>query len=352
VKDKDTEGTKETNILLENREVIIFTLIGAVFGYIILSPFAMVVSDMIHSKMPPDKVQAMYAKPWMSIIEVFKPYLVVWGLIFAVFCGIAGYVIGLYIKVKRSYMNKLNESYRKLQALEQFKDSFTHMIVHDLNNHLMSISGRLQLLKMEEENFSEEQKESLNSALLASKDLKRMISNLLDINKMEEGKLTLRTEEFRLEDIVAEVIKEMNIIARKEEVSVSLDAALDMPVILADKDLITRVISNLISNAIKHSPSKGVIIVKVSFRQDDNNFYIQVKDSGKGIPREYLDKIFDKFVQVEDEEAKMGRGLGLAFCKMAVEAHGGKIWVESEAEKGSTFHFTIPREQVKQNMRA
>jgi len=286
----------------------------------------------------------MYANPWRSITEVFKPYLIVWSFIFAIFCGAVGCLVGLYMKVKREYMNKLDESYKKLQVLEQLKDSLTHMIVHDLNNPLMAISGRLQLLKMDEENFSEEQKKGLRSALLANEDLKGMISNLLDVNKMEEGKLILRTEEFKLKGLAKGVVDEMSIIAQDNDKSLFLDAAEDMPNISGDKELIRRVIANLINNAIKHSSPKGTIFVKVSFKQDDSNFYIRVKNSGEGIPKEYLDKIFDKFVQVEDEKAKMGKGLGLTFCRMAVEAHGGKIWVESEAGKGSTFYFTIPKE--------
>ncbi len=231
---------------------------------------------------------------------------------------------------------------KQMEQYERIKDSLTHMIVHDLNNPLMAISGRLQLLKMDEENFSEEQKENLSLAFLATKDLKAMIGNLLDINKMEEGKLTVRPKEFQLKDLAVEVVGEMRIIAQEENISVSLDVDAEMPNISADKELIGRVISNLINNAIKHSPAKSAVIVKVFFRQSDKNFYVQVRDSGEGIPREYLDKIFDKFVQVEDRKAKVGRGLGLTFCKMAVEAHGGKIWVESELGKGSTFYFTIP----------
>ena len=210
---------KKGKILSKHREVIIFTLIGTIFGYVILSPFAMVVSDMIHSRMlPPAAVHAMYANPWRSIIEVFKPYLIVWSLIFAIFCGVVGCLVGLYMKVKREYMNKLDESYKKLQVLEQLKDSLTHMIVHDLNNPLMAISGRLQLLTMDEENFNKEQKKDLRSALLASEDLKGMISNLLDINKMEQGKLILRTEEFKLKGLTKGVVDEMSIIARDNEI--------------------------------------------------------------------------------------------------------------------------------------
>lgn len=245
----------------------------------------------------------------------------------------------------RNLLEKTRDSYRKLEQLEKIKDSLTHMIVHDLNNPLTAISGELQLLKMEEREFNAEQKEGLNSAFAATEDLKRMISNLLDINKMEENKLKLNYEKFKLEGFVQEVADQLSVMAQMENKTISLDAARNMPEMSADKELVRRTIANLVNNAIKHSPSGGNVLMKTFFKEEDNNFYIQVKDSGEGIPEEYLNKIFDKFVQVENEKAKMGHGLGLTFCKMAVEAHGGKIWAESELDKGSTFYFTIPAKE-------
>jgi len=176
-------------------------------------------------------------------------------------------------------------------------------------------------------------------------DLQTMINNLLDISKMEEGRLTLRYEGFQLGNFVKGVVEQMSLIAQSEDKIISLEVGENMPDISADKEVIKRVISNLINNAIKYSPLKATIFVKAFFKQDDKNFYIQVKDFGEGVPKEYLDKIFDKFAQLEDRKAEMGHGLGLTFCKMAVEAHGGKIWVESEPGKGSTFYFTIPLER-------
>ena len=231
---------------------------------------------------------------------------------------------------------------KQMEKYEQIKDSLTHMIVHDLNNPLMAISGRLELLKMDEGSFNEEQKENLKSALLSSQDLRTMISNLLDINKMEEGKIVLRSEKFQIGGLIKEVIGQMSVIAQSEDKSFSLDVSEEIPDISADKELIRRVVANLINNAIKHSPSKVTIFVKAFFNQNDGSVHVRVKDSGEGIPKEYLSKIFEKFFQVENKKAKMGRGLGLTFSKMAVEAHGGKIWVDSELGKGSEFTFTIP----------
>jgi len=334
---------KMTKFILKYREIIILTLIGAAFGYFILSPFIMVISDMLHTKMLSEyKIYALYSNPWQSVLEVFRPYLFIWALIFTIFSGITGCLIGMYLEVKRKHLDKLNESYKKLEALEQLKDSLTHMIVHDLNNPLTVISGELQLLMMAKTEFNVEQKESLNLAFASTEDLKRMISNLLDINKMEENKLKLNYEKFNLEDLAQDVINQMNAITGIENKTVFLEATRNTPEMSADKELIRRTIANLVNNAVKHSPSGGNILIKTFFKEKDNNFYIQVKDSGEGIPEEYLNRIFDKFVQVENRKAKMGHGLGLTFCKMAVEAHGGKIWAESELDKGSTFYFTIP----------
>ena len=242
----------------------------------------------------------------------------------------------------RNLLKKTRDSYVKLEQLEKIKDSLTHMIVHDLNNPLTAISGELQILKMEEREFSAEQKKGLNSAFAASEDLKRMISDLLFINKMEENQLKLNCVEFKLEGLVQEVADQLSVMAQMEHKTISLDTAGDMPEMSADIELVRRTIANLVNNAIKHSPSGGNVLIKAFFKEEDNNFYILVRDSGGGIPEEYLNKIFDKFVQVNNEKAKMGHGLGLTFCKMAVEAHGGKIWVESELDKGSTFYFTVP----------
>ena len=223
------------------------------------------------------------------------------------------------------------------------KDSLTHMIVHDLNNPLSVISGRLQLLQMEAEGtFSQGQKRNVGEALLATQALKMMIGTLLDINKMEVGRLQLNYENFNLGDIVKEVVDQMNVIAEPDEKILSFDVLADIPAVSADKELIKRVIANLVNNAIKFTPPKGSIQIKVFYDSSNNSFYTTVKDTGSGIPEEYLGRIFDKFVQVESKKVKTGRGLGLTFCKMAVEAHGGKIWVESEPNKGSIFIFTLP----------
>lgn len=233
----------------------------------------------------------------------------------------------------------------RLIASEKIKGSLMHMIVHDLRNPLAIISGRLELLKMKEAELTPDQKNNLDSAFMASDELKKMINNLLDINKMEQGEVVLKKERFSLEALIRNVAGQMDIVAQSQKKNISVEAAGNMPPVTADKHFIGRIVSNLVNNAIKYSPSQGIISVKAFFRPDENLHVVEVADTGRGIPNEYLDKVFDKFVQVEKKDAKVGHGLGLTFCKMAVEVHGGKIWVESELGKGSTFIFTIPTAQ-------
>jgi signal transduction histidine kinase len=240
----------------------------------------------------------------------------------------------------------VEDNYKKLRELERMKDSLTHMIIHDLNNPVATVLGLMYVLKMQvEEKLTEEQKHSLAIAFAAGEELKRMIGNLLDINKMEEGKIKLRYDNFNLGALAQEVVGQMCVIARADEKNVSLEVFQDMPDVSADKGLISRVIANLINNAVKYTHSKGSVSVKTFYNKDEKNFYVQVSDTGDGIPKEYLSRIFEKFVQVETKKARTGRGLGLTFCKMTVEAHGGKIWVDSEPGKGSVFTFTLPHKE-------
>ena len=146
-----------------------------------------------------------------------------------------------------------------------------------------------------------------------------------------------------LADVAKQVIGQMKITAFKENKVLSLEISENMPLVSADKEIMKRVIANLVYNSLKFTPPKGSVLLKISYKPEDKNIYIQVKDTGHGIPKEYLEKVFDKFVQVETQNIRTGRGLGLTFCKLMVEAHGGKIRAESEGlDKGATFTIVLP----------
>jgi two-component system phosphate regulon sensor histidine kinase PhoR len=236
------------------------------------------------------------------------------------------------------------EDISELRHAEEMKDSLTHMIVHDLNHPLTVISGELQLLRMEMDGkLSEREQYDLESAFAAVRDLQGMIGDILDVNKMEEGSVKLVLENFALADVARQVVDQLRAAVLYEGKVLSSDISGDLPPVSADKKIMKRVIVNLINNSLKFTPPKGSVLLRIFYRSEDRKIYIQVKDTGVGISAEYLEKIFDKFVRVETKQAVAGRGLGLTFCKMMVEAHGGKIRAESEGlDKGSTFTVALP----------
>lgn len=330
----------------EYLDVLIFTLLGLAIGYFLLSPFAMFVSDRVHCKMSTEEMNMMFSSPWVSVSEVFKPHLIVWALMFSVFTGIIGLLVGLYLKAERKYFHKLNDSYKHLQQLERLKDSLTHMMVHDLSNPLTAIDGSIQFLKADPSynKASAEQKDIFKSASSGLQEMRIMISNILDVSKMEENKFSLKREEIEPDKFIDEVLASVKILAELNGNKLEKQISSDVPRVFADREILKRIIVNLVMNAFRYSSPNSKIEIKAGADKAGKNVVISVSDNGYGIPKEHRERIFDKFVQLEDkkDKAMTGKGLGLTFCKMAVEAHGGKIWVESELGKGSTFYFTIP----------
>jgi len=177
-------------------------------------------------------------------------------------------------------------------------------------------------------------------------ELGHQIQSLLDINKMEEGKLVPEKEVTHLPELIEGLLEQFNPVTEERKISLSFPRQGDIPAIPIDCGLMKRVIANLLNNAIRHTPQGGTIQISVDSFPQNGGLCISVKDDGDGLAPEYHQKIFDKFEQVKlkSEEGRVGStGLGLTFCKMAVEAHGGKIWVESEGEgRGCTFRSLLP----------
>lgn len=245
------------------------------------------------------------------------------------------------IRVKNLH-DDLERSYVALQDLQNTKERLTQMIIHDLKNPLTGVKANIEIVGMEDLG---ETRECLDAAQRSCDILFNMIQDLLDISKMEEGKLTLTLETLPLEEIVRPAVREVEVPANAEDKTVEIDLPADIPRFQADRNLIYRTLSNLLVNAIKHTGRGGAITVRA--REENERLRIEVIDTGHGIPEDYKEKIFEKFAQIESRQ-RTGTGLGLTFCKMAVESHGGHIWVESEEGKGSTFIFTIPLKQPEQ----
>jgi len=240
----------------------------------------------------------------------------------------------------------VNWDITECKEAEKMKELLTQMIMHDLNNPLAALSINLNTLEMElQDCISDDLKNLLRLSLGLSEEIKNMTHNLLDINKMEEGKLNLRYEEMSLESLINEVIHSMDPLVKEVGKNISLGLSLDLPRITADYEVLKRTILNLVANALKFG--KSSVKIEAGASEDAKEIIVSVRDNGMGIPKEYLVRVFDKFVQIEDAQikGKLGKGLGLTFCKMAVEAHGGRIWAESEVGEGSRFSFTVSIEK-------
>ena len=246
----------------------------------------------------------------------------------------------------RARNSEIAEQNEKLRELQKIKEGLTHMIIHDLNNPLSSIIGALDLILLKESALSQKSLGSMNACLDYCRDLKDMILSLLGIHRMEEGKLNLDIEVSNITELIREVMQQSEFKAMKNQVRLFANGSKAPYTVAIDRGLIKRVILNLLSNAIRHTPTGGKVEVKTDLNTADESIRIQVVDTGNGLAPEYHQKVFDKFEQVglSQEGVALGSGgLGLAFCKMAVEAHGGKIWVESEGEgQGANFQFTLP----------
>jgi two-component system sensor histidine kinase/response regulator len=243
---------------------------------------------------------------------------------------------------KRLY-DEIQENYRKLKELEGLKDNLILMIVHDLRQPITALSLSMQLLMMQDDNaLLGDKKEIIEQAFSATNTLIEMVSSLLDVNKLEDGKMKLNMSSCDLKDLTEETVGKLGPL--KADRNISVQSTIDNVGVICDVELIRRVISNLTGNALKFTPRNGEI--RIIIQSEDSRIKIAVSDNGIGIPKEFHKRIFEKFgqVQTRKEGKKYSTGLGLTFCKLAVEAHGGEIGVQSEPGKGSTFWFILPRE--------
>ncbi len=232
------------------------------------------------------------------------------------------------------------QTHLKLRRLEKLRDDLAHMVVHDLRTPLTVICGFLDILEFKEiRKLSASIQTLVAVARCSAEDLLNMIGSLLDVSKMEAGEMNLQHEACDIEALIRAVL------ATTQPLHCDRTVTLDVPesplTVTADAGLLRRILHNLLGNALKFTPVGGNVRIVVT--PSDSEVRIAVTDTGCGIAPEYHQRIFDKFGQAEDRHNRVGTGLGLAFCKLAVEAHGGRIGVESEVGKGSTFWLALPR---------
>jgi PAS domain S-box-containing protein len=231
------------------------------------------------------------------------------------------------------------------RELQQMRDDLTRMIVHDLRSPLSAIFSGLELLSemLPEEGLAGPMLDAVSASQHSCIKLLNLVNTLLDISKMEAGQMTMSLQPTDLAELVGHAVDWLSPLAQAQGITVTSYVSENWQV-LADEEKMGRVLTNLVDNALKFTPAGGRITVTAERAPGEERVMrCAVHDSGSGIPPEYRERIFDRFVQVKGPRGRRrGTGLGLTFCKLVVEAHGGRIWVESEEGKGSTFYFTLP----------
>ena len=226
-----------------------------------------------------------------------------------------------------------------IDKLTKAKSKFTSTVSHELRSPLATIKAATDLvLEGVLGPVNTEQKDILGTAKENIDRLGRLINNVLVYQKMEAGKTDYELKENDLNEVIREVHRSVSLFAGNRNADLVMELAGDLPKLKFDRDKIFQVLTNLMANAIKYSEG-GAIVIET--RCVDHEIHTSVRDSGPGIKTDYFEKIFEPFTQVENIK-KGGTGLGLAISKEIILAHHGRIWVESEMGKGSTFHFTLP----------
>jgi len=252
---------------------------------------------------------------------------------------------------QRQELEQLNQS---LRLLEAHKDQLTQMIVHDLKNPLTALLGFLEILRLDQ--LTDEQAGLLQNAMRSGRNLSDLINDLLDVRRIEEGRLELDYIQLAPNDLLTECANEMYGWLAQEGKTITVDVPADLPPLYADYRLMRRVILNLLSNAIKHTPTGTHICLRAAPHlllpapgtdpadAAVSQILIEVEDNGPGIPPAYLDRIFEKFGRLSTEHPALqsSTGLGLTLCRLVVEAHGGTIGVTSVLEQQTIFRITMP----------
>ncbi|MDO8803942.1 MAG: hybrid sensor histidine kinase/response regulator [Elusimicrobiota bacterium] len=242
----------------------------------------------------------------------------------------------------RRQKRQLQENYTRLRELESLRDSLVHMIIHDLRSPLAGIYGFLELIKESAKNtLSTDLLRYISEAMASAKQMARIVSDVLDTSKMEGGQMKLKLEECDLGSAVEESLSGLKSLYENREIRFKSPGR--PAIVLADREIVLRIIQNLLANALKFTQDGGMI--RLDIAPSAGGVHVSVRDNGPGIAPEFRQKIFEKFAQVDlpAGRQKNSTGLGLTFCKLAVEAHGGSIGVDSEEGQGSCFWFELPK---------
>lgn len=236
------------------------------------------------------------------------------------------------------------------QELAHAREDLSRMIVHDLRSPLTAVTASLKLLHdlaPPDGEYTPIVYRTTEASSRAVRKLLNLVDSLLDIGKMESGQLALEREPIHLKTVANSVISELNSLARELDINLEVIIPDELPLLDIDAGHIERVVLNLLDNALKFTPADGTVCLRAfppgQSSVPDNLVRVEVSDTGPGIPDEYKERLFNRFVQVENSRGRRrGTGLGLTFCRLSVEAHRGRIWIEDNPAGGAVFAFTLP----------
>jgi signal transduction histidine kinase len=253
--------------------------------------------------------------------------------------------VAIVIERSRLY-ERLKSANEKLEQINHLKNEFISMVSHELRTPLTTIKGFVSIVLNEETGpLNDQQRHFLETSDRAIDRLTLLVSDLLDISRIEAGQIKMQLRPISLKEVVQRLAVNFAPQLKTQDLTLTLQVADSLPLVMADPDRIGQVLDNLLSNALKFTARGGITLTAT----DKGDFVmVSVKDTGSGIAKEEHDRIFDKFYQIKVGSGypSKGTGLGLAIVKSIVESHRGKIWVESEPGEGSDFRFILPRARV------
>ncbi|HAP58739.1 MAG TPA: histidine kinase [Cytophagales bacterium] len=247
----------------------------------------------------------------------------------------------------REASEALQQANAELKMLDGRKDDFISTVTHEMRTPLTGIRAMSEILADNPDLEGEERDNFLHTIIGETERMNRLISQVLDLEKMDSGKMSLHKTRIQLNEVIREAVESFIQVIKEKEIALQVDLQGSLPPVVADRDRMTQVILNLLSNAVKFvEPGVGKIVITSYFI--DGEIRVRVSDNGKGIAPEIQSLIFDKFYQVENQTVRkpIGSGLGLAICQRILLRHQGRIWVESTPGEGARFSFALPAEPI------
>jgi signal transduction histidine kinase len=243
------------------------------------------------------------------------------------------------LRIKDKHEAELRRAHEKLKSVDKLKTEFMNIAAHELKTPLVPMVGYLHLI--DKKKLDAEDKENLEIAIRNTQRLQRLVGDILDIAKLESKVMKFNMEDVQLGRAIKDAISSAAPFAKDKKIYLKSEAPAKLPIIKGDFMRLSQVLTNLLNNAIKFT-DKGGITVRA--RRSGGDVVVEVSDTGIGMAKQEIPKLFAKFYQADSSAKRKygGTGLGLAICKEIIKAHRGNIWVESELGKGSTFAFKVP----------